>query len=423
MTRETVLEPQGMRVVLVYQHFMVSGVGSTKPYDLARSLVAAGHEVTVICGRGYLSQGMDVPRGLVVRLNLDGVRILCLGVDYRQQMGFLRRVFAFLAFTALAMLAVLFMRRYDVLVASSTPLTVGLTGLVSHYLRRRPWVFEIRDLWPEFPVRAGFLKNRLLIALSTFFEEWFYRNAGAVVAISRRMGERLVERGFPAAKIRFIPTGVDLASVDAAQPDIAWRAECGLGPDALVAIYVGSHGPTNGLGYVVEAAEYLRDRPDIRLVMIGDGSDRPHLMAEVQRRGLTNLLFLPPVPRLRVAGILKACNAALMIDRVLPGAEYALPNKFFDYLAAGLPMISNTPAELWDPLREANCGILVDTERPEELARTLVDLKGDPARAREMGRRAHDLAAQQFDRVRLNQEWRDLLENLVTPKTDRTKSA
>jgi glycosyltransferase involved in cell wall biosynthesis len=403
----------GVHIVLVYQHFMVSGVGSTKPYDLARALVAAGHEVTVLCGRGYLSQGMEVPRGLLVRLEMEGFRVLCVGVDYRQQMGFGRRVLAFLAFTLMAMRVVLFMPRYDVLVASSTPLTVGLAGLVSRYVRRRPWVFELRDLWPEYPVRAGFLKNRFLIDVSTYFEEWFYRSAAAVPAISRRMGRRLVERGVPAEKIAFIPTGVDLAAFTQAAPDRAWRAEAGLRDSDFVAVYVGSHGPSNGLGYVLDAAEHLRDRPDLRIVLIGDGSQKPQLVAEARRRGLENLLFLPPVARSRIPGILKACDAALMIYWITPGMEYEMPNKFFDYLAAGLPTITNMPAELWDHLEEAGCGIMADTARPEELARALEALQADPVRAREMGRRALALAADRFDRKGLHETWRALLERVA----------
>jgi glycosyltransferase involved in cell wall biosynthesis len=392
---------------------MVSGVGSTKPYDLARYLVGAGHEVTVICGRGYLAQGMDVPQGLVTRLKIDGIDLVCLGVDYRQGMGFVRRIAAFLAFTLLAMGAVLFTRRYDCLVASSTPLTVGLVGLVSHYLRRKPWVFEIRDIWPEYPVRAGYLKNRFLIAVSTFFEEWFYRNADAISAISSRMRDRLVERGFPGGKIHFITTGVRLEAFTGAEPDLAWRAEHCLGSDT-VAVYLGSHGPSNGLGYCVDAAERLRGQAGLKLVLIGDGSERAGLIAETERRGLTNILFLPPVARARVPGILKACDVSLMIDQVVPGSEYGMGNKFFDYLAAGLPMITNTPAEMWDHVREYDCGILVDAERPEELAGALAALKADPARAKAMGRRALQLAADRFDRAALHGKWEELLAEVAS---------
>jgi glycosyltransferase involved in cell wall biosynthesis len=396
-----------MRIVLVYQHFMVSGVGSTKPYDLARYLVGAGHEVAVICGRGYLSQGMDVPRGMVTRMKVEGIDLVCLGVEYRQRMGFVRRIMAFLAFTFLAMAVVLFGRRYDVLVASSTPLTVGLVGLVSR-LRGRPWVFEIRDLWPEFPIRAGYLRSRLLIAVSTFFEEWFYRSAARVSAISSRMRDRLIERGFPGDKIVFIPTGVALKDFEAAAPDRAWRTEHGL-DGRMVAVYVGSHGRNNQLEYAVEAAECLRGVENLKIVLIGDGSEKPRLVADAQRRGLTNIVFLPPVPRSRVPGILKACDVTLVIDEVCPGSEYAMPNKFFDCLAAGLPMITNTPAELWDHVKEYDCGILTDPLRPDELARALVALKADPARAKAMGERALKLAADRFDRAALHRRWESLL--------------
>ena len=148
-----------LRLVLVYQHFMVEGLGSTKPYDLARHLVAAGHRVTVICGRGYLSKGLAVRRGLVQRLRIHGIDVLCVGVDYRQGMGFVRRALSFLAFTLLAMVVTCRLPRYDVLLASSTPLTVGLVGLVSRYVRRVPYVFEVRDLWPEVPHLLGFLRS------------------------------------------------------------------------------------------------------------------------------------------------------------------------------------------------------------------------------------------------------------------------
>jgi glycosyltransferase involved in cell wall biosynthesis len=389
-----------MRIVMVYQHFMLDGVGSTKPYDMARLLVRAGHEVTVICGRGYLAQGTDVPRGLVRRLRFGGVEVVCMGVDYRQRMGFARRIASFLAFTLLSMLVVLRLPRYDVLLASSTPLTVGLTGLVSWYLRRTPYVFEIRDLWPEVPFEAGFLKSRLLLAVSSFFEKWFYRKAAAVCAISRRMCDRLVARGVPAGKVHFIPTGVDVAAFDA-EPDREFLRRHGL-EGAWVAVYLGAHGRVNGLDYLLDAADELKGRPGIRIVLIGDGSEKPRLEAEAGRRGLESVLrFLPPVPRGTVPGILKACDAMLMINRSGPGMQYVMPNKFFDYLASGRPLVSNVDAELTGWVREADCGLVAKPDDPADLARALERLRADPQGAREMGDRARALAADRFDRRRL----------------------
>ncbi len=397
-----------MRIVMVYQHFMFSGVGSTKPYDLAKHLLAAGHDVTVICGRGYLSQGMSVPPGLVSPVDVSGVRVVCLGVDYRQGMSFHRRLWAFLSFTLLAMWLVCRLPAFDVLLASSTPLTVGMTGLVARHLRRRPWVFELRDLWPDFPVRAGFLKNRLLIAVATFFEKRFYRDATTITAISRRMCEYLVQRGISAKKLVFIPTGVDLSSAAQAQPDHTWWRSQGLG-DCFRVVYMGSHGPANGLDFLLNAAGCLGPEDRIKMVLVGDGADKPRLQEEARRRHLTEIVFLPPVPRTMVPGILGAADAALLIDLVVPGAETSLPNKFFDYLAAGLPTLTNNPAEQWDHLLSARCGLLVDDRRPGDLAAALRDLRDYPDKAREMGQRAKELAAAQFDRRTLNRQWEQVL--------------
>ena len=397
-----------MRIVMVYQHFMVSGVGSTKPYDLARYLVARGHEVTVICGRGYLSQGMEVPPGLVRRLEVGPVRVICLGVDYRQKMGFPRRLWAFLSFTMLAMWMVCRLPAFDVLLASSTPLTVGLVGLVARHVRKRPWVFELRDLWPDFPVRAGYLKNRLLIATASFFERWFYRDATTVTAISRRMCDYLVERGIPAQKLVFIPTGVDLAAARQATPDHDWWRRQGI-EGCLRAVYLGAHGRANGLDYVLNAACYLKPEEGIKLVLIGDGVEKPRLVRQARDRALDCVVFLPPVRRELVPGILQAADVALMIDLVTPGAETSLPNKFFDYLAAGLPTITNNPAELWDHLQQANAGVLVDDRRPAQLLEALRDLRDHADQAREMGRRARELAESKFDRENLHRQWEQVL--------------
>jgi len=404
-----------MRIALVYQHFMVSGVGSTKPYDLARHLVEAGHDVTVICGRGYLSQGMDVPRGLVSRLSVDGIDVLCLGVDYQQRMGTLRRVASFLAFTVVAMVAVCVTGPWDVMLASSTPLTVGLVGLAGRYVRRVPFVFELRDLWPEVPYQAGFLRSRAIYRLSTLFEEWMYREAAAISAISEKMRRRLIDRGVEARKIHFIPTGADLGRFKV-RPDRAFLRQNGL-EGRFVAAYVGAHGRANNLDYLVEAAEHLKDDESIRIVLIGDGSEKRRLIDESRSRGLTGrpLVFLPPVARRFVPGILRACDVALMIYFCGPGMEYFMPNKLFDYLAAGLPIAINIPAESAEWVRRAGCGLVTDGADPSTLADAIRQIRRDPKAARRMGRRAGQLARERFDRADLHRRWEDLLASVARP--------
>ncbi|MCD6303513.1 MAG: glycosyltransferase family 4 protein [Planctomycetes bacterium] len=397
-----------MRIVLVYQHFMVSGVGSTKPYDLAVHLVRRGHRVTVICGRGYLSQGMDVPRGLVRRLNIDGIDVLCLGVDYRQRMGFARRLAAFLAFTLMAAVAACLIGRYDVMLASSTPLTVGLVGLAASYVRRVPFVFELRDLWPEVPYEAGFIRSRTVFRAATVLEEWIYRRAAAVTAVSDNMRGHLVCRGVPADKLHYVPTGVDIPAFRV-RPDRTFLRRHGLA-GCLTALYIGSHGRINQLDYLLAAAAHLRDDEGIRIVLIGSGSEKDRLQSEARRAGLMDrVLFLPPVERRAVGGIIRACDVGLMICYPAAGVSYWMPNKFFEYLAAGKPVLANarTEAGLW--IERTGCGILTDPDEPRQLADALRRMRDEPKTRRRMGRAALRLARERFDRRELNGRWERIL--------------
>jgi len=410
-----------MRIVLIYQHFLVSGIGSTKPHGLARDLVAAGHDVTVICGRGLLSQGVDVPPGLLRRLDIDGVRVLSVGVRYAQRMGFARRIAAFLAFTLVAIWLVCRLPRYHVLLASSTPLTVGLAALVARYARRVPYVFEVRDLWPEVPFAAGYLRSRLLFSIAKWFEEWFYREAAVVTAVGRRMCARLVERGVPVRKVFFFPSGARLSEFDG-PPDAAFRAEHGL-DGCWVAVYMGTIGRVNGLDYLVEAATHLKGRGDVRLVLVGDGSEREHLEAEASRRGVAQVIrFVPPIRRERVPGVLKAADATLLINASGPGMQYVMTSKFYDYLAAGRPILVNAECEAAEWIRAAGAGLFAEPDDPALLAAAIDRLRADPDEAAAIGRRARNLAAKEFNQADLNARWEQLLVRVAAERAGAARS-
>ncbi|MCX5654358.1 MAG: glycosyltransferase family 4 protein, partial [Planctomycetota bacterium] len=309
---------------------------------------------------------------------------------------------------------VLRVRDADVVFATSTPLTAGFPGAIAWWLRRVPFVFEVRDIWPETAVEVGALRNPVLIWAAGLAERTFYRAASRIVVISQRMGERLRARLGPAAdKVVVIPLGADCAMFDAAAPDTAWRRTHGL-EGKFVAVYAGAHGRVNALGWVLKAAALLKDDPRIRLVFIGEGALKASLMDQARQGGLDNVLWLNPLPKKALAGVLKACDLGLMTLENLSIFDTACPNKFMDYLAAGLPVLVNFDGEAGWLCRDEGCGLVVPPEDAPAMSRAIRELAGDPARRREMGHRAQALAARRFDRRRLVEQIEKVLQEAAS---------
>jgi len=392
-----------MNIVYVHQHFTTDkGNVGNRSYDFARMLVERGHHVVLITGIGReCDLGPGECKGLITRRTIDGIQLRIINVVYDSKQGFWRRILTFLVFMVLATFEVLRERQADVVFATSTPLTVGLPGSVARYVNRVPFVFEVRDIWPETVVSLGLLKNPLLVALATAAERAFYHAAGRIIVISHRMGERLATRlGRAAAKLRVIPLGTDCASFDAAEANAAWRREHAL-DGKFVAVYAGAHGRVNALPWVLKAAALLKGDARVRIVLIGRGAFKPQLIEQARQARLDNVLLLDPVSKESLAGILKACDLGLMTLDNLPIFDTACPNKFMDYLAAGLPVLVNFNGEAGWICKEEGCGVIVPPENAEAMADAIRNLAAHADRAHEMGRKARRVAAERFDRRRL----------------------
>jgi glycosyltransferase involved in cell wall biosynthesis len=277
-------------------------------------------------------------------------------------------------------------------------------------LRGRRVVFEVRDLWPELPREMGVIRNPLLLWAMGMLEWASYHSAHRLIGLSPGIVQGIVRRGVPAERVTMLPNGCDMGIFDSeAQP---WRPTEIRASDLMV-VFAGTHGMANGLDAVLDAAAQLkqRRRDDIKLLLIGDGKLKPELQARAAREGLDNVVFHPPVSKLRLAGLMASTDVGMQILANVPAFYFGTsPNKFFDYIASGLPVLNNYPGWLAEMLVEHRCGFAVPPDDPAAFADALEKAAGDRDELRRMGERGRQLAKARFDRSTLSTQFVQWLE-------------
>jgi len=398
-----------MKVLYFHQHFVTPrGAGGVRSYAMARKLLERGHQVTMVCGSfvggnsglsGSFANGLR--RGWV-----DGIDVIELDLAYSNSDGFVKRALTFLKFAARSV-RVAFSEHYDVLFATTTPLTAGIPGIFARWLRGKPFVFEVRDLWPELPRAMGVIKNPLVLWAMGVLEWSSYHSAHRVIGLSPGIVEGVAHRGIARERIALVPNGCDLG-IFADAPD-PWRPAAVLSTD-LMAVFAGTHGMANGLVAVLNAAAELkrRGRNDIKLLLIGNGKLKPGLQARAQREGLDNMVFHDPVNKTRLAGLMAATDVGMQCLANVPAFYYGTsPNKFFDYIAAGLPVLNNYPGWLAEMITQHQCGFAVPPDNPAAFADALEQAAADRPALKAMGQRGLALARREFDRDLLSDRWVD----------------
>lgn len=300
----------------------------------------------------------------------------------------------------------------DLIFATSTPLTAGVPGIIAKIFRKKiPFVFEVRDLWPELPKALG-LKNPVLLAGMSILEWASYRAADACIGLSPGICEGIKRRSAPAQKVAMVPNGCDL---DLFHPRLRGEITLpGVNAGDFTAIFSGAHGVANGLPAVLDAAAELkkRGRRDIKFLFIGDGKMKPSLRERATREGLDNCLFFDPVSKFELSKIVASAGVGLMVLKNLPAFYYGTsPNKFFDYIAAGIPVLNNYPGWLADNIARAECGEAVAPDNPTAFADALEKLAGDPELCKKYGANARKLAEAEFGREQLAAQFVSVLEN------------
>ena len=401
-----------MRVLYLHQYFSTpDGSGGLRGYHQANALAAAGHDVHVVCATaGKHVTGLSGPFERGRRSGPVGaLRVTEIDLAYSNHDPLPVRAAKFARYAWHA--SVMALREpCDLVFATSTPLTAAVPGIVARVLRRRRFVFEVRDLWPEVPVGMGLIRNRALIGALSALEWCAYRAAVGVVGLSPGMVVGIRRRAPATTPVALIPNGCDLELFD---PATAVPAELpGVGDDAVVAVYTGAHGRANGLDALVDAAAELerRGEPRLRVVLVGEGSEKARLHERAARDAPTACVFLPPVRKAALPGVLARADAAIVSFANREVFYYGTsPNKFFDYIAAGRPVVVNHPGWISDLVAEHGLGATAAPDDPGALADALQALARDPERER-FGRSARRLAETEFARAALVARFVDFVE-------------
>jgi glycosyltransferase involved in cell wall biosynthesis len=401
-----------MHIAYIHQYFSTQeGTTGTRSYEMSRRLIAAGHRVTMICGVSDNSPEILQSDQRVNELEVDGIRVLCVGEPYSNRMGRGRRILAFGRFARAAGRLAAGLDA-DLVFATSTPLTVGLPGMKAARKLGVPFVFEVRDLWPELPIALGVVRNPLLKWYLRRMERRIYFAAERIIALAPGIRDGIRATGYPVERIALVPNGCD---VDLFRPGAGVLDDPRFGPpDDFRLVFTGAHGLANGLDAVLDAAAELKRRGQggIRFVFIGKGGQRARLMERSRREGLDCLVsWVESVPKAELARLLPRMGAGMMVLKNVPAFYYGTsPNKFFDYIACGLPVLNNYPGWLADMIREHGCGLAVPPDDPAALADAAVWLRGHHQERRDMGLRARQLAEAQFSRDLLGDAFAKVLE-------------
>ena len=395
-----------MRIIYLHQYFTTPDMaGGTRSYEMARRLVEVGHEVHMVTSwrePSTMHNWFDT--------EISGIKVHWLPVQYANSMSFRERIMAFIRF-AISSARKAASLKGDVIFATSTPLTIALPGIYASIRSRIPLVFEVRDLWPELPQAMGVVKNPLVLAGMSLLEWMSYRAATACIALAPGIKEGIARRSPKNRRITMIPNGCDLNLFKPGRREDLNLA--GIRPNDCVAIFTGAHGMANGLDAVLDAARVLldRNRKDIVLVFIGDGKLKPHLKERARSEGLENCRFFDPIPKNQLNHLVSCCDIGLMILDDVPAFYYGTsPNKFFDYISSGLPVVNNYPGWLAGMIHEHHCGEPVPPRNPQAFADALCKLADNPELRREYGQNARHLAEQAFSRENLATEFVAFLE-------------
>ncbi|HPG26355.1 MAG: glycosyltransferase family 4 protein [Spirochaetaceae bacterium] len=403
--------------ILFLTHYFPPEVNApaNRTHEHCRRWVADGHDVTVITGVPNHPRGRIFPgytNRWIQEERIDGIRVIRTWMYLTPNSGFLRRVANYLLFALTAVLASPRAGRPDVVVATSPQFFVGVAGAIVAKTKRRPFVLEIRDLWPKSIVELGQLGPGPILSALEALERWLYRSAAGIVVNTRTFVDHIAERGVDRDRIELVYNGIDPERFAPRPRNEALLAEHDL-TDRFTVAYVGTLGLAHGLTLLVDVAERMRSQPRLRFVLIGDGADREKLEADIARRGLDNVVMLGLQPRDAMPDWIASIDLLLVMLRDLPVFETVIPSKIFEFLAQERPVVLAAKGEIRRMMVEAGGALVIDPEAEDQLVAAIEEVMAQPDAAAERARAGRRWVETGFIRDDLARRMARFLEQIV----------
>ena len=407
-----------MKILLLNQAFVSPDEpGHTRHFEMAKFLQTHGHELVIVASDLNYQTGKRTVEhsGIYAEQNFDGVRVLRSYIYPALHRSYFWRIISFFSFMFSSVWTALQVKDADLIMGTTPPIFQAVSAWFVALVRRKPFLLEVRDLWPEFGVSMGVLKNPIVIALARWLEMFLYKRADHILVNSPAYREYMIAKGVPENEVTYIAYGTDVDMFNPSIDGLPIRKELKL-KDKFVVLYAGALGQANDLDTLLRAAERLKEEERISFVLFGDGKERARLESEAKSKNLTNVIFAGTRPKKDMPIIVASANLCLAILQDIPMFRTTYPNKVFDYMAAGRATVLVIDGVSRELIESSNGGVYVQPNDDAALAQSILALFNDPARVKQMGVDARAYLVKHLDRRDKLNETLGLLKTLVKKK-------
>ncbi len=406
-----------MRILYVSQYFPPEmGAPSARVFELSRRWVKNGDQVTVLTSFPNHPTGIIPPeyRGYrYLEEEKDGIRVVRTYIFAAPNKGFLKRVLSYISFMCSSIIqGSRKVGKQDVLIATSPQFFVGIAGFIISRLKGIPFIFEVRDLWPESIVQLGQLKNPLIIRFLEWIEMTLYRKAIHIVGVADSTVDILTDRGIPEEKITIIKNGVDLKLFQSSDRQGELKKQHGFS-DKFIVSYIGTHGLSHALDKVLDTANLLKDQKDVLFLLVGEGAEKENLKQKARELRLNNVFFLDQIDKQQLPEYYALSDIILVTLRDLPLFRSVIPSKIFEIMAMSRPILIGVDGESRKLVEQAKAGVFSEPENAPMLKQKILELKENPRLREELGRNGRKFVETRFDRNKLADQYQKLLHKLI----------